>query len=167
MADIQLSSKGGRNRRSTRVDLTAMVDLGFLLITFFIFTTTMSQSVAMQLVMPKDGPPTKVAQSGAVSLLVHQQKVVMVLGDDLASATAFSWQQPKELRQALIQVKQQLIAANGNDEKLFVLIKPMDNSSFGQVINLYDEMTICGIKRYAMANLNEQETVLMAGYAMP
>jgi len=167
MADIQWSSKGGRNRRSTRVDLTAMVDLGFLLITFFIFTTTMSQSVAMQLVMPKDGPPTKVAESGAVTLLVHQQKVVMVLGDDLASATAFSWQQPKELRQALIQVKQQLIAANGNDEKLFVLIKPMDNSSFGQVINLYDEMTICGIKRYAMANLNEQETVLMARYAMP
>ena len=167
MADIQLSSKGGRNRRSTRVDLTAMVDLGFLLITFFIFTTTMSQSVAMQLVMPKDGPPTKVAESGAVSLLAHQQKVVMVLGDDLASATAFSWQQPKELRQALIQVKQQLIAANGNDEKLFVLIKPMDNSSFGQVINLYDEMTICGIKRYAMANINEQETVLMAKHVTP
>lgn len=164
MADIQLSSKKrSRNRLSTRVDLTAMVDLGFLLITFFIFTAAMSQSVAMQLVMPKDGPPTKVAESGAVTLLAHQQKVVMVLGEDLASAKSFSWLQPKELRKALIQVKQQVIAANGNDNKLFVLIKPTNNCRFGQVINLYDEMTICGIKRYAIANLTEQETVLLAG----
>jgi biopolymer transport protein ExbD len=167
MADIQTNGRGSRNRRSTRVDLTAMVDLGFLLITFFIFTTTMSQSMAMQLVMPKNGPPTKVAESGAVTLLAHQQNVVMILGDNLASAQTFTWQEPQALREALLQFKQQVITANGNDEKLFVLIKPMDNSSFGQVINLYDEMTICDIKRYAMAHMTEQETVWMANHIQP
>src|SRR5947209_4254778 len=58
MAELDTSSggnKGGKVRSkkaSTRIDLTAMVDLAFLLITFFIMTTTLAKPKAMDMFMP-------------------------------------------------------------------------------------------------------------------
>ena len=74
MAEITASNSEKRkgsfskshNRRSTRVDLTPMVDLGFLLITFFVFTTSMAEPKAMDLIDAHDGEPKPVKELGKV-----------------------------------------------------------------------------------------------------
>lgn len=86
MAEISTESskkgkKKGTKKVSTRVDLTPMVDLGFLLITFFMLTTTMIKPQTMEIAMPsKDNVPeeeqTKVKASRAITIVLGKDNKV-------------------------------------------------------------------------------------------
>src|SRR5207244_3106144 len=51
-------------------DMTPMVDLGFLLITFFILTTTLTEKNTMSLIVPKEGKITEVPASKSLTFLL-------------------------------------------------------------------------------------------------
>jgi biopolymer transport protein ExbD len=161
MAEMDTSGGGGHKKGpgvkkakklSTRVDLTPMVDLGFLLITFFIFTTTMSQPTAMKLYLPKDTEKpeeqNKIKESGALSIMLSKNNAVYYYEGTLDPTGAnFKSTNFKEIRKVIIDKKK-----STNPEDFVVVIKPGPESTYKNVVDILDEMTINEVKRYAMVD---------------
>lgn len=152
MADIMLYQAKGKRANPPRIDLTPLVDLGFLLITFFVFTATLNQPAAMTAILPSDSKDSSnIAASGAVSIIVGAHGMSIYTGTQVGSAVNLGYRQSDSLRKMLLGFQQSLLAAHGNDDKLFVLIKPTEKASFGSIVDLLDEMKICRLRRYTLA----------------
>ena len=138
---------------STRVDLTPMVDLGFLLITFFIFTTRISQPTALKLFLPADGEPTRYKQSASITFLLGRNDVVYYyegqLNPDAPTLTKTSY---SGIRDAIINKKKYT-----NDKDMVVIIKPHKESIYKNAVDALDEMTINNVKHYAMVDISVSE----------
>jgi biopolymer transport protein ExbD len=142
-------------KASTRVDLTPMVDLGFLLITFFIFTTTMSQPTAMKLVMPDErGTATPTKQGGALTLIPSADGKVYYY-EGAFETTNVKTSNTREIRNIIIDKKRRTGA-----EDLFIVIKPVKTSAYGDLVNVLDEMTINDVRRYAVVDPGSEEEAL-------
>ena len=166
MAAIEEGGGGGHKgpgvkkakKLSTRVDMTPMVDLGFLLITFFIFSTTMAQPTAMQLIMPKDTEKpeeqTKVKASGALTIMLGKNNGLYYYeGDDPTKIQATDY---KKISDVIIQQKK-----NTKPEDFVVVIKPNDEANYQNVVAILDEMSINEVKKFAMVNISPVENELV------
>ncbi len=144
-------------KKSTKVDLTPMVDLGFLLITFFIFTTTMCQSKALGLDMPHDGKPTPIKNSAALTILLGANNEVCYYEGELkANGRNFKTTSFKEIRKVIIEKKR-----TTDPKFLYIIIKPTDGSNYRNVVDMLDEMTINVINSYSIGDVDEIEKKLV------
>lgn len=161
---------------STRIDMTPMVDLGFLLITFFMFTTTMSKPKTMEINMPakeKTDDPTKIKASTALTLLLgsnHRVYYYEGLADDPNSppAVKLAYFKPGKdgIRDVIIAKKQavaglQQSGALGPKDNTVVLIKPNETSTYDDMVNALDEMAINDVKTYAVIDITDVDKEFM------
>lgn len=170
MAEIAQDSGGGHKkgpgvkkqaRKDARVDMTPMVDLGFLLITFFIFTTTINSPKAFKLNVPddtaKDDEQTEAKASGAFTVLLSKDNNVFYYEGQLASdGSNFKSSNFKEIRAELLKKK-----ANTPEKDLVVIIKPDETSVYKNVVDMLDEMQITDIRRYAVVDIFPGEVELI------
>lgn len=159
-----------KEKKVPTVDLTAMVDLGLLLITFFMFTTTMSKPKAMQLQMPyKDSLMTKedqnkVKEDEAMTILLSRDHRIYYyhgIADDPENPPPLHvtyFNEHDGIRDVLIAKKKQVrdYIAQGRlttGDQMTVIIKPDENSTTDDLINVLDEMTINQVPIFAVVDI--------------
>lgn len=155
--------KGGKVRvkkQSTKIDMTPMVDLAFLLLTFFILTTTFNKPKTMEVNMPdkvqKPEDQTKINEKDILNLILGEDdKIYWYIGlTPPVSETNYSSTGVRKL----------LLEQTQANPKMMVLIKPKDKSRYENMVNILDEMDITGMKRYAIVEYTpDDETVVAQG----
>lgn len=171
MAELDTSGGGGKKggkvrskKMSTRVDLTAMVDLAFLLITFFMLTTTLAKPQAMDIAMPdKEVPEAKldVADTRTMTILLGTgNKLQWYMGsvDEPLTPPEVADYGKNGIRKALLEKKKEVMARTGDPKKgLIVLVKASEKSNYRNLVDILDEMAIIKPQTYAIVDITDPE----------
>ncbi|RYY35878.1 MAG: biopolymer transporter ExbD [Sphingobacteriaceae bacterium] len=163
-SDAPRSGRKTRKRIAARVDLTAMVDLAFLLITFFIFTTTLNKQKVMPVAMPD--------KEGNVDMSVPASRTLTICPGDNNKLIWYVGEAEKPLlgpyvadyskngiRKAIIQAKDYARKATG--KHLIAIIKPADTSEYSDLVNALDEMEINDVQSYAITDISNKDISLL------
>jgi len=178
-----------QKKLSTRVDMTPMVDLGFLLITFFVFTATMSSPTTLDLNMPKDikkqEDQTEVKESSVLTIMLGKaDQVYYYEGKLVVDATGNNFKQTtfKGIRDIIVNKKKEVMdryyqspnpeceakakaegkpISNCADKDFVVIIKPSDDATYRNTVDILDEMTINQVRTYAMVKIADVEYELI------
>lgn len=169
MAEVQVQEKGDKGgkvrskKQSTRVDMTPMVDLGFLLITFFMFTTTFTKPNIMDLGLPAKPKPGQKAPTAEIDLansitfivakddkLFYHQKDAKGLNSETLMETSYD---KDGIRKVLEKAKR-----GAKRKDIFtVIIKPMEDAKFENFVDILDEMDITGNSRISISDVKPHE----------
>jgi biopolymer transport protein ExbD len=184
MAELNTGDGGGKKgdkkvrskKQNSKVDLTAMVDLAFLLITFFMLTTTLSKPQAMNLGLPdkeKDNEPQadiKVDENRTVTILLGKDnklvRFVGLLATPVAGGAPKDFTYGKEgIRTELLDRKAKVLDYTKDPKKgMIVIIKPSKKCTYKNLVDILDEMAIVDVPTYAIVNeFTPEEAKLLEG----
>ncbi|MEZ4686587.1 MAG: biopolymer transporter ExbD [Bacteroidia bacterium] len=195
MADIDTGGGGGgrgrkgggskTKKKSTKVDMTAMVDVAFLLLTFFVLTAVITDEAVMPLTMP---PKAEDVPEEEKKVDVDEAKVVTLVltaGDTVVWYTGVTDIEPalagfdpktgvrkvildhlrKDPRPLCTEFEAKFGRPANKDEcwDPIFLIKPRYNSSYGNLVDLLDEMAITNAPKYAIDKFTEADSMAIFG----
>jgi biopolymer transport protein ExbD len=177
MAELNTGGGGGdgkkvRSKKSNPgVDLTAMVDLAFLLITFFMLTTTLSKPQSMPLVMPdkdvKDQPKsdTPVPEDRMMTILIGKDNKILwyfgMLKTPIIAPTEATFGKNGIRKEILKNTAYAKKHTTKEGEGLIVNIKASDAASYKNLVDILDEMAINKVQLYAIGDITKEETDLL------
>lgn len=170
MAEVQVkdnSGKGGKVRskkQAPHVDLTPMVDLAFLLITFFMLVTTFNKPNVMDLGLPAKPkedmpkpPPTEIDLSNSISLIIGKDNRIFYHQLDQAGLNEQTLQETSFDREGITKVIEQAKSKAKDQTKFTVIIKPTDDAVYKNFVDILDEMAITKNEIYGITDVKSWE----------
>jgi len=172
MAELNSGDGGGKKgskkvrskKSNSKVDLTAMVDLAFLLITFFMLTTSLSKPQSMDLGLPdkeedktKD-KPIKVDQVRTMTIIMGKDNKIkwfhgLLESPEPGGSPTDAVYGKNGIRKEILKRVTSIPQATGDKDKgMIVIIKPSKKSTYRNLVDVLDEMAICNVPTYAIVN---------------
>lgn len=178
MAEIQgkadSGGKGGKKRAkkmSTKIDMTPMVDLAFLLLTFFMLTTTFAKPNVMQLTMPvkKDDKTedTKIKNSQAMTIILGKDnKAYYYFGMNTPNDKTVPKPELKVTNFSADGIRKVILTRKSQQPEPIILIKPSDDAKYRNMVDILDEMNITNQKKYALVKISKDDLELIKESAL-
>jgi biopolymer transport protein ExbD len=136
-----------KRRLRIRIDMTPMVDVAFLLLTFFMLTTYFSKPQTMELNLPADEKAqVEVAESNLMTLRVAPDgEIFWNTGMEPANRI-----EVKDLRKFLVD-------KNKENPKLITLLKIDREGKYRMLVKVMDEIAIAQVQRFSLAPMTEYD----------
>ncbi len=162
MAQIQSQDTGGgkkvrSKKNSTAVDMAPLVDLGFLLITFFMFAATSIKPNVMNLNMPpkmedklKQEITPEIKLQNSLSILISKDNKLFWHQQDEAGLNPGTLNETDYSTEGLRKVITTAQSRAIDKDKFTVIIKPMDDASYDNLVSVLDEMEITKSTKYGI-----------------
>lgn len=163
MAEVIAQEKQGgskQRKKLIRVDMTPMVDLGFLLITFFMFTTNFTKPNVMDLGLPAKGP------HNPHDVVDFRNQVTFILGKE---NRVFYHQQSKEdlnktnLKETdfnglnITKIISEAYNKAPKKENFTIIIEPTDDANYKNFVDVLDNIAISKKERYGVTDIKSWE----------
>ncbi|NTV98548.1 MAG: biopolymer transporter ExbD [Chlorobiaceae bacterium] len=148
----------GTKRLGFRLDMTPMVDVAFLLLTFFMLTTTFSKANTMEINLPPEMTEVKVAENNVLTLrIADNESVYCSLGSEAPKRIAMY--DPQDTRQLALsgQLRSLLIQQNSQNSKLVIVVKISDKAHYKHLVDIIDELNLMKIDRFSLDDFTDQD----------
>lgn len=161
-----LSSSSQKNERKSlskkliNVDMTPMVDLGFLLITFFMFTTNFTKPNVLDLGLPAGEGGTEINYRNQLTFILGENDRIFYYQKEAINLSENDLKEVSFEGMALAKIIKSYKDSAPAPENFTVIIKPTDDANYKNFVDILDEMSLTKNERYGISDLKPLEKTL-------
>jgi len=127
---------------SSGIPTASLADIVFLLLIFFLVTTSMNPAKGLGLTLPPPGEQVEINPENILKILVRADGAILVEGEPTPL---------NEVRQKVEQKRMEFKAERGQDEEIIVSLLAVPDASYRNMVDVLDEIKLAGAKKISIA----------------